>query len=106
MCHSASSHSAATGVVENPVAKGYSSGGSSSGSGVLVALGEVDMAIGADQGGSIRVPAAHCGIVGLVSITQSSEAYIELKGCRSQHLASCHTLLAARMNQQTTMQAQ
>lgn len=65
MCHSATSHSSGTGVVENPFAKGYSSGGSSSGSGVLVALGEVDGAIGADQGGSIRVPAANCGIVGL-----------------------------------------
>jgi amidase len=51
--------------VESPLAKGYSAGGSSSGSGVLVALGEVDGAIGADQGGSIRVPAANCGIVGL-----------------------------------------
>lgn len=65
LCHSATSHSSGTGVVENPLAKGYSSGGSSSGSGVLVALGEVDGAIGADQGGSIRVPAANCGIVGL-----------------------------------------
>lgn len=65
MCHSATSHSSGTGVVENPLAKGYSSGGSSSGSGVLVALGEVDGAIGADQGGSIRVPAANCGIIGL-----------------------------------------
>lgn len=65
MCHSATSHSSGTGIVENPIAEGYSSGGSSSGSGVLVALGEVDGAIGADQGGSIRVPAANCGIVGL-----------------------------------------
>lgn len=65
MCHSATSHSAATGPVENPFAKGYSSGGSSSGSGVLVALGEVDMSIGADQGGSVRIPACNCGIVGL-----------------------------------------
>jgi amidase len=65
LCHSATSHSSGTGIVENPIAKGYSSGGSSSGCGVLVALGEVDGAIGADQGGSIRVPAANCGIVGL-----------------------------------------
>ncbi|KAJ4371301.1 hypothetical protein N0V83_004518 [Neocucurbitaria cava] len=65
MCHSATSHSSGTGIVESPFAKGYSAGGSSSGSGVLVALGEVDGAIGADQGGSIRVPAANCGIVGL-----------------------------------------
>ncbi|KAF3036535.1 hypothetical protein E8E11_005879 [Didymella keratinophila] len=42
-------HSSGTGIVENPIAKGYSSGGSSSGSGVLVALGEVDEAIRADQ---------------------------------------------------------
>lgn len=65
MCHSATSHSSGTGVVENPFAKGYSSGGSSSGSGVLVALGEVWGAIGADQGGSIRVPAANSGVVGM-----------------------------------------
>ena len=64
LCHSATSHSAATGTVENPRAKGYSSGGSSSGCGVLVARGEVDMAIGADQGGSVRIPACNCGIVG------------------------------------------
>jgi len=54
LCHSATSHSSASGIVENPHAKGYSSGGSSSGSGVLVSLGEVDMSIGADQGGSVR----------------------------------------------------
>jgi amidase len=64
LCHSGTSHSAATGVVENPRANGYSSGGSSSGCGVLVSLGEVDMAIGADQGGSVRIPACNCGIVG------------------------------------------
>lgn len=40
-------------------------GGSSSGSAVLVAAGECDLAIGADQGGSIRMPAAYCGIFGL-----------------------------------------
>lgn len=55
LCHSATSSSAATGSVHNPYAKGYSSGGSSSGCGALVANGDVDMAIGADQGGSIRV---------------------------------------------------
>uniref|UniRef100_A0A1I8F4U8 Amidase domain-containing protein n=1 Tax=Macrostomum lignano TaxID=282301 RepID=A0A1I8F4U8_9PLAT len=40
-------------------------GGSSSGCGYLVAKGLVDMAIGGDQGGSIRIPSAWCGIVGL-----------------------------------------
>ncbi len=43
-------------------AAGYSAGGSSSGSAALVAAGEVDMAIGGDQGGSIRMPASYCGI--------------------------------------------
>ncbi|EFQ33954.1 amidase [Colletotrichum graminicola M1.001] len=57
MCHSATSSSSSTGHVHNPYAKGYSSGGSSSGSGALVSNGDVDMALGADQGGSIRVPA-------------------------------------------------
>lgn len=49
----------------NPVQPGYEPGGSSSGSAVAVASGEVDVSIGGDQGGSIRIPAAYCGIVGL-----------------------------------------
>ena len=44
---------------------GYSAGGSSSGSGVVVATGEADMAIGGDQGGSIRIPASFCGVYGM-----------------------------------------
>ncbi|KAK9449757.1 amidase signature enzyme [Limtongia smithiae] len=52
-------------AVENPHAPGFNAGGSSSGCAALVASGIVDMAIGGDQGGSIRVPASYCGIVGL-----------------------------------------
>jgi amidase len=44
---------------------GYSAGGSSSGSAVVVALGEADMAIGGDQGGSIRIPSSFSGIYGM-----------------------------------------
>ena len=51
--------------MHNPHKRGYSAGGSSSGSGALVAAGEVDLAIGGDQGGSIRMPASFCGIYGM-----------------------------------------
>ena len=51
--------------VHNPHKRGYSAGGSSSGSGALVAAGEVDLAIGGDQGGSIRMPASFCGVYGM-----------------------------------------
>ncbi|KAH9221720.1 amidase signature domain-containing protein [Leptodontidium sp. 2 PMI_412] len=54
-----------SGPVHNPHAHGYSTGGSSSGSGRLLASNTVDLAIGADQGGSIRLPSANCGVVGL-----------------------------------------
>ncbi len=64
-CLSGGSHTGAKGDVHNPHKMGYSAGGSSSGSGALVAAGEVDMAIGGDQGGSIRIPASFCGIYGM-----------------------------------------
>ena len=64
-CFSGGSHTSAAGPVHNPARRGYSAGGSSSGSAALVAAGEVDMAIGGDQGGSIRMPAAYCGIYGM-----------------------------------------
>jgi amidase len=64
-CFSGGSHTSATGPVHNPYRIGYSAGGSSSGSAAVVALGEVPMALGGDQGGSIRIPASFCGIYGL-----------------------------------------
>ncbi len=64
-CFSGGSHTNAVGAVHNPHKMGYSAGGSSSGSGAVVAAGEVDMAIGGDQGGSIRIPSAYCGIYGM-----------------------------------------
>ncbi|TFY60315.1 hypothetical protein EVJ58_g5232 [Rhodofomes roseus] len=59
------SNTSAIGPVGNPYDKTRSAGGSSSGCGVLIAIGEADLAIGGDQGGSIRLPASHVGIVGL-----------------------------------------
>jgi amidase len=64
-CVSGGSHTSESGPVHNPRKRGYNAGGSSSGSAALVAAGDVDMAIGGDQAGSIRIPASHCGIVGL-----------------------------------------
>ncbi|KAF6025113.1 hypothetical protein EB796_016592 [Bugula neritina] len=64
-CLSANSFTSASGPVPNPHDITRSAGGSSSGSAVLVATGEVDMAIGGDQGGSIRMPSCWSGCVGL-----------------------------------------
>ena len=64
-CFSAGSHISESGDVLNPIDNERSAGGSSSGSAALVASGAVDMAMGGDQGGSIRVPCSYCGIVGL-----------------------------------------
>ena len=64
-CLSGGSHTNATGPVHNPHKHGYSAGGSSSGSGALVGAGQIDMAIGGDQGGSIRMPASFCGCYGM-----------------------------------------
>jgi len=49
----------------NPRSPELQTGGSSSGPAAAVAAGEVDIAYGGDQGGSIRHPAAYCGVVGL-----------------------------------------
>ena len=47
-----------------PLDRARSAGGSSSGSAALVAAGHADLALGGDQGGSVRIPSAFCGMVG------------------------------------------
>src|SRR6202047_3748379 len=64
-CFSGGSHTCAGGAVENPYKFGYAAGGSSSGSGALVGSGEVEMAIGGDQGGLIRMPSCWAGWYGM-----------------------------------------
>lgn len=64
-CLSGGSHTSDPAPVHNPLRHGYSAGGSSSGSAALVAARAVDMAIGCDQGGSIRIPSAFCGTYGM-----------------------------------------
>jgi amidase len=64
LCFSGASHTSVTGPVRNPWDPSRIAGGSSSGSATLVATGEVDLALGGDQGGSVRMPAAFCGTVG------------------------------------------
>lgn len=54
-----------TGTASNPRYPGYIPGGSSSGSAAAVAAGLCDFALGTDTGGSVRIPAACCGVFGL-----------------------------------------
>jgi aspartyl-tRNA(Asn)/glutamyl-tRNA(Gln) amidotransferase subunit A len=53
------------GAVPNPRFPALTAGGSSGGSAAALVLGEADAALGTDTGGSIRIPAACCGVVGL-----------------------------------------
>jgi len=65
LCWSASGINQWSGTPVNPRDPRRLPGGSSSGSAVAVASGEADIAYGTDTGGSVRIPAACCGIVGL-----------------------------------------
>jgi aspartyl-tRNA(Asn)/glutamyl-tRNA(Gln) amidotransferase subunit A len=60
-----SGETSAFGATNNPRALGFVAGGSSSGSCASVSADFCDMALGSDTGGSIRVPASHCGVVGM-----------------------------------------
>lgn len=65
------------GTPENPHLKNRITGGSTSGGAVSVASGLADMALGTDTGGSLRIPAAFCGLVGFKPSQQS----VSREGC-------------------------
>jgi aspartyl-tRNA(Asn)/glutamyl-tRNA(Gln) amidotransferase subunit A len=65
------------GTVPNPVAPGRLAGGSSGGSAAAIAAGDVELALGTDSAGSIRIPAAWCGVVGL----KPSYGLVPVEGC-------------------------
>lgn len=65
LCFSGGSHTSDSGPVRNPYDPSRTTGGSSSGSAALLAAGEVDLAIGGDQGGSVRIPSCWTGVYGL-----------------------------------------
>jgi amidase len=64
LCFSGASFTSRPEPVRNPWDTTRIAGGSSSGGAALVASGAVDLAVGGDQGGSIRIPSAFCGTVG------------------------------------------
>ncbi|HEY6398637.1 MAG TPA: amidase [Solirubrobacteraceae bacterium] len=65
------------GTVPNPIAPGRLAGGSSGGSAAALAAGLADAAMGTDSGGSIRIPAAWCGVVGF----KPTHGMVPLDGC-------------------------
>jgi aspartyl-tRNA(Asn)/glutamyl-tRNA(Gln) amidotransferase subunit A len=65
------------GTVPNPLAAGRIAGGSSGGSAAALAAGLADAALGTDSGGSIRIPAACCGVVGF----KPTYGLVSLQGC-------------------------
>ncbi|MGH3721679.1 MAG: amidase family protein [Pseudonocardiaceae bacterium] len=78
------SNNTAFGPVRNPDDPTRSAGGSSGGSAAAVALGVVPFALGTDTGGSVRIPAAHCGIVGFRPSTgrYSTDGVVSLSSTR------------------------
>jgi aspartyl-tRNA(Asn)/glutamyl-tRNA(Gln) amidotransferase subunit A len=78
-----SGETSAFGATQNPVVPGLVAGGSSSGSAAAVSAGFCDMALGTDTGGSIRVPASHCGIVGVKPSYGSVSRYGLIDMCMS-----------------------
>jgi amidase len=65
LCFSGGSHTSKPVPIKNPHRPTHSAGGSSGGSAAALAAGDCEMALGGDQGGSIRIPGSWCGVYGL-----------------------------------------
>ncbi|MFL5960355.1 MAG: amidase [Gaiellaceae bacterium] len=65
------------GTVPNPVAPGRLAGGSSGGSAAAISAGDVELALGSDSAGSIRIPAGWCGVVGF----KPTYGRVSVEGC-------------------------
>lgn len=74
------------GTVRNPRKPTHAPGGSSNGSAAALAAGDVQMTLGADQGGSIRIPAAWSGVVGL----KPTYGLVPYTGCVSNEMTMVH----------------
>ncbi len=99
LCFSGNSHTAECGIARNPHDLSRSPGGSSTGSGALVAAGYVDVAIGADQAGSIRIPCAWSGIYGL----KPTYGLVPYTGIGPMELTIDHTGPMARSARDTAL---
>lgn len=77
LAYGATGVSSDLGIPDNPAAPGTITGGSSSGSAVAVADGSAALTLGTDTSGSIRIPAALCGVVGY----KPSRGLVDLEGC-------------------------
>lgn len=116
LCYSGSSFTSATGPVLNPYDRSRAAGGSTSGCGVLLATEEADIAVGTDLGGSVRNPAAWCGVsalkptFGLVPYTgavptEFSMDHLGLMARTAQELAIFLDVVAGRTDDSDPRQA-
>jgi amidase len=91
-CMSGSGHTSAAGPVLNPCNLAHGAGGSSAGSAAALAAGDVQLALGTDQGGSIRIPASWCGVVGL----KPTYGLVPYTGCMMMEMTLDHVGPMAR----------